>query len=617
MVVAGDGQVSMGNTVVKSTASKVRKIEKRGVVAGFAGSTADALTLFERLEAKLEKHAGNLSRAAVELAKDWRTDKYLRRLEALMAVGDKENSYIISGTGDVLEPEGDVIGIGSGGNYALAAGKVLMGTEMNAEQLAKKAIEVAAEICVFTNNNVKIEKNIMDNSNVTKLHPKEKNQNSESSVGSSLSPREIVSELDRFVVGQNKAKKAVAVALRNRWRRQALIGEMKNEVLPKNILMIGPTGVGKTEISRRLSKLAEAPFVKVEATRFTEVGYVGRDVEQIIRDLIEIAISMEKVKKRKEVYAKAQKLAEEKVLDALVGKKASLATRESFRKRLRNGDLDDNEIEIAVSDTGGNGTSFEIPGMPGANVGMINIGEMLGKSMGAKEKKKKMTVKESHEILLNDESDKLIEQDKIIKAAKTSTENNGIVFLDEIDKISGRTDRVGGDVSREGVQRDLLPLIEGTTVNTKYGPIKTDHILFIASGAFQLAKPSDLLPELQGRLPIRVELEALTSDDFKRILKEPDYSLIKQYVALLKTENVDLEFSEDGIDTIAKIASEVNATVENIGARRLHTIIEKILDDISFTATDRSGEKIIINKEYITKNLDNLVKDTDLSKFIL
>ena len=456
----------------------------------------------------------------------------------------------------------------------------------------------------------------MDKSNVTQLHPKDKNQKDAASLVSSLSPREIVSELDRFVVGQNKAKRAVAVALRNRWRRQALKGEMKNEVLPKNILMIGPTGVGKTEISRRLSKLAEAPFVKVEATRFTEVGYVGRDVEQIVRDLIEIAISMEKVKKRKEVYAQAQKLAEEKVLDALVGKKASLATRESFRKRLRNGDLDDNDIEIAVSDTGNN-ASFEIPGMPGANVGMINIGEMLGKSMGAKEKKKKMSVKESHDILINDESDKLIEQDKIIKAAKISTENNGIVFLDEIDKISGRTDRVGGDVSREGVQRDLLPLIEGTTVNTKYGPIKTDHILFIASGAFQLAKPSDLLPELQGRLPIRVELEALTSDDFKRILKEPDFSLIKQYIALLKTENVDLEFSEDGIDTIANIASEVNATVENIGARRLHTIIEKILDDISFTATDRSGEKIVINKNYINKNLDNLVKDTDLSKFIL
>jgi ATP-dependent HslUV protease ATP-binding subunit HslU len=456
----------------------------------------------------------------------------------------------------------------------------------------------------------------MKDSNVTPF-PKEINENKNSSLVSSLSPREIVSELDRYVVGQNKAKKAVAIALRNRWRRQALKGEMKDEVLPKNILMIGPTGVGKTEISRRLSKLAEAPFVKVEATRFTEVGYVGRDVEQIIRDLLEIAIAMEKIKKRKEVYTKAQKLAEEKVLDAVVGNKASLATRESFRKRLRDGDLDNNEIEIAVNDSGSQ-ASFEIPGMPGANIGMINIGEMIGRSVGNKQKKKKkMTVKESHEILINDEADKLIEEDKIIKSAKDSTENNGIVFLDEIDKISGRTDRSGGDVSREGVQRDLLPLIEGTTVSTKYGAIKTDHILFIASGAFQLAKPSDLLPELQGRLPIRVELEALTSDDFKRILKEPDYSLIKQYVALLKTENVELEFSEDGIDAIANMASEVNNTVENIGARRLHTIIERILDDISFTATDRAGEKIVINSEYVKQNLDELVKDTDLSKFIL
>ncbi len=455
----------------------------------------------------------------------------------------------------------------------------------------------------------------MEKSNVTTLKPKDKKEQKEN-LTTSLSPREIVSELDRFVVGQNKAKRAVAIALRNRWRRQALTGDMKDEVLPKNILMIGPTGVGKTEISRRLSKLAEAPFVKVEATRFTEVGYVGRDVEQIVRDLLEIAISMEKVKKRKEVKAQVQKLAEERVLDALVGPKASVATRESFRKRLRSGDLDDNEIEIAVSESGGM-PSFEIPGMPGANIGMINISDMLGKSMGSKPKRKKMSVKESYEILMNEESDKLIEQDKIIKSAKNTTENNGIVFLDEIDKISARTDRVGGDVSREGVQRDLLPLIEGTTVSTKYGPVKTDHILFIASGAFQLAKPSDLLPELQGRLPIRVELDPLTSEDFKRILKEPDNSLIKQYKALLQTEKVELEFTEDGINTIADIAMEVNSTVENIGARRLHTIIERVLDEISFTATDKAGEKIVVDSEYINKNLGELTKDTDLSKFIL
>ncbi len=456
----------------------------------------------------------------------------------------------------------------------------------------------------------------MEKSNVTTL-PNAKVKKEKSNIQNSLTPREIVSELDRFVVGQNNAKRAVAIALRNRWRRQALEGDMKDEVLPKNILMMGPTGVGKTEISRRLSKLAEAPFVKVEATRFTEVGYVGRDVEQIIRDLLEIAIAMEKVKKRKEVHSKAQKLAEDRVLDAIVGNKASVATRESFRKRLRDGDLDDNEIEVAVTENNSGMPSFEIPGMPGANVGMINISDMLGKSMGQKSKKKKMSVKESHEILLNEEADKLIEQDKIIKSAKNTTENNGIVFLDEIDKISARTDRVGGDVSREGVQRDLLPLIEGTTVSTKYGPIKTDHILFIASGAFQLAKPSDLLPELQGRLPIRVELDALNSEDFKRILKEPDNSLIKQYKALLKTENVDLEFTEDGIDTIATIASEVNTTVENIGARRLHTIIERVLDEISFTATDRAGEKISIDSDYIKKNIGELVKDADLSKFIL
>ena len=431
----------------------------------------------------------------------------------------------------------------------------------------------------------------------------------------SFSPREIVSELDRFVIGQAEAKRAVAIALRNRWRRQELPDDMKEEVLPKNILMVGPTGVGKTEISRRLSKLAQAPFIKVEATKFTEVGYVGKDVEQIIRDLIEIAISLVKEKKRKEVKAKAQVSAEERVLDALVGKNASVATRESFRKRLRDGDLDKNTIELSVQDNP-QMPSFEIPGMQGG-VGMVSIGDIFGKGLGGKKKKKKMTVNESFEYLIQEESDKLIDQDQILKEAKFAAENNGIVFLDEIDKVSARSDRTGADVSREGVQRDLLPLIEGTTVNTKHGPIKTDHILFIASGAFQLAKPSDLLPELQGRLPIRVELKALSKEDFIKILKEPDNSLIKQYKALMKTEKVNLKFTEDGIEALADISTHINSTIENIGARRLHTILEKVLDEISFTAPDKAGEEIVVDKKYIEKHLGDITKDKDLSKFIL
>ena len=425
----------------------------------------------------------------------------------------------------------------------------------------------------------------------------------------SFSPREIVSELDRYVIGQADAKKAVAIALRNRWRRQELPDDLREEVLPKNILMVGPTGVGKTEISRRLSKLSEAPFIKVEATKFTEVGYVGKDVEQIIRDLIEISIALVKEKKRKEVEAKSQLSSEERVLDTLVGKSATPATRESFRKRLRAGDLDDTIIEIAVQDNPST-PSFEIPGMQGG-VGMVNIGDIFGKGSAGKKKKKKMSVKESYEHIIQEESDKLIDQDQIIKEAKFSVENNGIVFLDEIDKVSARSERSGTDVSREGVQRDLLPLIEGTTVNTKHGPIKTDHILFIASGAFQLAKPSDLLPELQGRLPIRVELQPLTKQDFVRILKEPDNSLIKQYVALMKTENVELQFTDDGIEELAEISSQINSTIENIGARRLHTILEKVLEEISFSAPDKSGEKIVVDKSFVQKNLGDIIKDKD------
>jgi ATP-dependent HslUV protease ATP-binding subunit HslU len=431
-----------------------------------------------------------------------------------------------------------------------------------------------------------------------------------------FSPREIVSELDRYIVGQGDAKRAVAIALRNRWRRLQLDDRLREEVMPKNILMIGPTGVGKTEIARRLARLAGAPFIKVEATKFTEVGYVGRDVEQIVRDLVEAAIAQTREKKRKDVDARAHLAAEERVVDALVGASASAATRESFRKKLRAGELDDKEIEIEVQQGGGM-PMFEIPGMPGAQMGAISIGDIFGKLGGGRSKTRRVTVKESHEILVSEESDKLLDQDQLVQEAIRAVENNGIVFLDEIDKICARDGRVGGDVSREGVQRDLLPLIEGTTVSTKHGSIKTDHILFIASGAFHIAKPSDLLPELQGRLPIRVELNALTRDDLRRILTEPEASLIKQYVALLATEGVTLNFTDDAIDAIADVAVSVNGSVENIGARRLQTVMERVLDDISFSATDKSGETVKIDGDYVRSRVENLAKNADLSRFIL
>jgi ATP-dependent HslUV protease ATP-binding subunit HslU len=432
-----------------------------------------------------------------------------------------------------------------------------------------------------------------------------------------FSPREIVSELDRFIVGQHDAKRAVAIALRNRWRRQQLPEALREEVLPKNILMIGPTGVGKTEIARRLAKLANAPFLKVEATKFTEVGYVGRDVEQIIRDLLEIAIKMTRETLRKEVAAKAEIRAEERVLDALVGDGASAETRQKFRKMLREGQLNDREIEIQVADTGGGMPTFDIPGMPGAQMGMLNLNDMFGKAFGNRTKPRRLSVSESHTVLMAEESDKLLDQEKVTAEAIHLVEQHGIVFLDEIDKITARSERGGADVSREGVQRDLLPLIEGTQVATKYGTVRTDYILFIASGAFQLAKPSDLLPELQGRLPIRVELQALSRDDFRRILTEPEHSLVKQYTALLGTEEVTLDFTEDAIDALADLAAEVNRAVENIGARRLHTVLERLLDEVSFTASDRSGETVRIDAAYVHDKVGALTKNADLSKFIL
>ena len=564
VAIGGDGQVSLGNTVMKGNARKVRRLYNGKVLAGFAGGTADAFTLFERFESKLEIHQGHLTKAAVELAKDWRSDRALRKLEALLAVADETASLIITGNGDVIQPENDLIAIGSGGNFAQSAATALL-------------------------------------------------ENTE------LSAKEIVEKSGLFINGGE-----VKIALRNRWRRMQLNEELRAEVTPKNILMIGPTGVGKTEIARRLAKLANAPFIKVEATKFTEVGYVGKEVETIIRDLADMAIKMTKEQEMARVKHLAEEAAEERILDVLLPpardgfgndeKTEDSSTRQVFRKKLREGQLDDKEIEL---DLAAPQVGVEIMAPPGMEDMTSQLQNMFQSMSSEKTKKRKLKIKDALKALQEEEAAKIVNQDDIKEKAIYAVEQNGIVFIDEIDKICKRGDSSGPDVSREGVQRDLLPLIEGSTVSTKHGMVKTDHILFIASGAFQMSKPSDLIPELQGRLPIRVELQALTTEDFVRILTEPNASLTEQYIALLATEGVDISFSKEGIQAIANAAWQVNESTENIGARRLHTMMERLIEELSFTANDRSGESILIDAEFVANILSELVKDEDLSRFIL
>ena len=617
VAIGGDGQVTLGNTVVKHKANKIRKLYDDKVIVGFAGSAADSFALLERFSAKLEQFQGNILKGALELAKDWRTDRVLRKLESLLAVVDKKYSLLVSGTGDVIEPDDGIIGIGSGGPYAIAAAKSLMiHTDLPAKKVVEEALKISAEICIYTNDNIHVEEIFVKH----------------------LTPKKIVEELDKYIVSQKDAKRSVAIAIRNRWRREQLSEDLREEVLPKNIIMIGPTGVGKTEIARRLATLVNAPFLKVEASKYTEVGYHGRDVESMIRDIVEISVNMVKTEKMEEVKQKAEKMTEERLLDLLLPLPPKTArknenvtdatvatngseqevqlqksTREKFREKLRNKKLEDKIVEISVNERP---MIFQGIVAGGEELG-VDFQNILEQMVPAKSQVKKVTISEARRILMQEEAEKAIDKDKVMKEAIDRTENYGIIFIDEIDKVASKEGSQGPDVSREGVQRDLLPIVEGSTVVTRYGMVKSDRILFIAAGAFHVSKPSDLIPELQGRFPIRVELNPLGKEDFKRILTEPKNALIKQYVALLKTEGVNISFEDDGIEEITELAVQVNTKMQNIGARRLHTIMEKLLEEVSFAAPDESLNDIKIDEAYVKDKLHDISKDEDLSRYIL